>query len=88
MKCNSRLEYIKCDLPVSKNSKKDFSKVSSERKAIPSNQKQEFKTIKTQDKKGGKCIGFVQINSFVPNAPFLYLLKTSENLTVHWERMG
>ena len=36
-----------------------------------------------------------KINPFVPNAPFLYPLKTSENLTdwehwenVHWERMG
>ena len=38
-------------------------------------------------------------NPFVPNAPFLYPLKTSENLTiflcfqggrerVHWERIG
>ena len=35
------------------------------------------------------------VDPFVPNAPFLYPLKTSENLTdwehwenVHWERMG
>ena len=39
------------------------------------------------------------LNPFVPNAPFLYPLKTSEDLTfsfcfegsrerVHWERMG
>ena len=27
---------------------------------------------------------FTQINPFVPSAPFLYLLKTSENLTVFW----
>ena len=25
---------------------------------------------------------------FVPNAPFLYPLKTSENRKVHWEQMG
>ena len=25
-----------------------------------------------------------EINPFVPNAPFLYLLKLSENLTVFW----
>ena len=41
----------------------------------------------------------ISINPFVPNAPFLYPLKTSESLTVlwcfqgvekglHWERMG
>ena len=33
-----------------------------------------------------------KINPFVPNAPFLYPLKTSENLEgrerVHWEQMG
>ena len=30
------------------------------------------------------------INPFVPNAPFLYPLKTSENRRerVHWEQMG
>ena len=37
-----------------------------------------------------------KVNPFVPNAPFLYLLKTSENRKVfsggregvHWEQMG
>ena len=28
------------------------------------------------------------INPFVPNAPFLYPRKTSENLRLYWERMG
>ena len=26
------------------------------------------------------------LNQFVPNAPFLYPLKTLENRQVHWER--
>ena len=47
------------------------------------------------------CIAFVQFKPFLLNAPFLYPLKTSENLTVygfpmfpgvrekeHWERVG
>ena len=39
------------------------------------------------------CLNIIMvicINLFVPNAPFLYPLKTSENLRegVHWERMG
>ena len=28
------------------------------------------------------CLDYQTINPFVPNAPFLYPLKTSENLTV------
>ena len=30
----------------------------------------------------------VTVNLFVPNAPFLYRLKTSENLTVFWRFQG
>ena len=28
------------------------------------------------------------VDQFVPNAPFLYPLKTSGNRKVHWEQMG
>ena len=39
----------------------------------------------------GKSPHYLLINPFVPNAHFLYPLKTSENLTVErvrWEQMG
>ena len=38
----------------------------------------------------GPLLSPIYVNPFVPNAPFLYLLKTSENRKerVHWEQMG
>ena len=30
------------------------------------------------------CLLFMLFNSFISNAPFLYPLKTSENLTIFW----
>ena len=33
-------------------------------------------------------LDFIFFNLFIPNAPFLYSLKTSENLTVSWYFQG
>ena len=42
---------------------------------------------------GNKTAQITALNPFAPNTPFLYPLKTSENLTVydlrvHWKQMG
>ena len=35
-----------------------------------------------------ECPKLLLFNPFTPHAPFLYSLKTSENLTLHWENLA